>query len=347
MKRQGLFVLGFGIVLALLMSACEGARRTPGITAPSPTPSATLLPPYRATAQYAEAAAQATLAAGQVAQMQAQLTATAAAISIRQAAATQAYFATATAQALQATATARAEATRQVQAQRTATAQALQVTATAQAMEVAYTATAQALHLAGTATVQAQQVSFQATQAAVMAQATAHAAVAEREVLALEQQRALNTAWAIARFLLAVGGVLLVGGLAVWMVMQWQRYRVVRLAAGKVLVRLGDGWYDPDRNPYPIAVLGPDGRPALPKLPPDDVQERTTARAQFVDLARTRGGKGLPRVRQKPRSIDNATVRFHIIEPREARTSLPGLVTPETEQILEAEWREVGKEGSR
>lgn len=350
-KRTFLVTAWAGIlVFTAALTACGEAAPSSPIAA-LPTPSATLLPRYVHTAQAAEAAARATLAAGRAAQMQAGLTATAAALSMTQAAATQAYFVTATAQSMQATATAQALATRRAQAQATATAQAvaLQGTATAQALQA--TATMQAMALAGTATAQAQQAVYRATQAAVMAQATAQAAAAEREILALQQQRLLNQAWAVARFLLLVGGALLVMGLAAWTVVQWQRYRVVRVAAGKVLVRLGNGWYDPDRNPYPIAVLGPDGRPALPKFPPDDMQERTTARAQYVDLARVSEGKRLPR-RTVPIAAPSSPgtrrpLRFRVLTPQEAGKALPGVVTPETAQVLEAEWREAHEEGGR
>jgi len=355
------------LVALLALSGCGGAdaarREAVQIPSPSPspTPSATLLPPYQATAQYAEAAAQATMSAGRVAQMQAGMTATAAALSMFQAQATQAHFATATAQALRATATAQALATRRAEAQATATAQAiamagtataqaLQATATVHALTVSGTATAQAMSLAGTATARAERAAAQATQAAVMAQATAQAAAAEREVLALEQQRMLNQAWGLARFLLAVGGALLVMGLVAWAVVQWQRYRVVRVAADKVLVRLGNGWYDPERNPYPIASVGPNGQPTLPKLPPDEMQERTAARAQYVDLTRAMPTGRRPRRPRLPVPAPEKTrepaprVHFRVLHPREAGRTLPALLPPETAQVLEAEWREASPE---
>ena len=354
MRRVFVLLAFIGLWAILLTAGCnEMASPLGGVRA---TPSATLLPQYVRTAQAAEAAAQATISAGRAIQVQTGLTATAVSLSMTQAAATQAALATATAQALSATATAQAAATRQAQERATATmqamvlagtatAQSLNATATMQAMNVAATATAQHLNAVATEQAAAYAVRATATQAAIQAQATALAAAAEARQLEIEQQRLLNEAWAIARFLLVIGGAILVLGLGTWMVVQWQKYRVVRVAANKVLLRLGDGWYDPDRNPYPIASLGPDGRPSLPKTPPDDMQERTTARAQYVELARASEGKRLPRRSGPiaPPPPANGGARFRVL--KEAGKALPGVVTPETAQVLEAEWREAHEEG--
>ena len=224
-------------------------------------------------------------------------------------------------------------------------------TATAQIAVQAGTATAQVIQQTGTAvaitsTVDANSTAYwdrKTREAPILAmqEAEARKAIAQADAAAR-----MAEVWAWTRWGVAVVAVVLVVGLGAWLVVQWERYRVVRVTRDKVLARLGHGWYDPERNPYPIASLGPDGRPALPKTPSDDMQERTTARAQYVDAVRAGDGKRLPRrpapgMDAPPTRKPNGGVRFRVLSPSEVHKALPGLIAPETSEVLEAEWREV------
>lgn len=365
--KRSLFLLGAAMTIVTLMAAC-GNEKMAATSHPArlvtgtPSPTASLLPPYAATAQAMQLHNQATIAAAQVMQQAAAMTATVVALDIQRAQATQNAWATATVQAYQATATAQAQA-----GFATATAQAwnLQATATAQAAveaqaQARVTATAQALALQATATAQnlAAQATMQAAEAtaqALHAQATAQFAEAERIRVAKEREAAMAGAWKVGKFIAATIGFLVVVGIGIWLAIQAETYRIVRASQNeRIILRLGKGWVDPDRNMHPIVVLGPNGNPAIPDTPAD-AQERTAARAQAVQLAHalpSRAGaprkalrKASPPAQGAPAAEGRMT--FRVLEPTQARRVLPGLVSPEALQVLDADWREVdGHEGS-
>ena len=257
MKVVGVVVatLAFALVLWVFLFAPASTARTNDLTVPHVAyhPSPTLPMPFAATPQAAQAAAQATIMAGQAAVVNLNITATAVGLHMAQAKATENAAALATAMAIQGTATAQAQ----------------QVTATAQALANNGTATAQAL----------------------MAQATALAAQAEREQLAVEQQRMMNTVWAVTKWAVPVLLFLLLTTGGVVLAREWAKLRVVRREDGKVLVFVhGRAVYDPDRNPTPVLQVGPDGQVALPPVS-EDTQAATTARDQAIALARVTGRK--------------------------------------------------------
>jgi len=367
-RRQTLLLMFLWLLIAALavLSGCSGHTAADQVAArsplpPTPSPTMTLAPPYQATAQSVEVRTRATLAAGQVLQQQVGLTATAVHLQMQQAAATQNAFFTATAQVAAWTATARAEESRATATARaeemraTATARAeatqaaiMQATATAQAVALQGTATAQSIALLGTATAQAFEA--QATTQAMHAQATALAAEALRVDAQARREAAMAGAWAIGKFAVTVIGILVALALGVWLAVQAEAYRVVRAARGeRVLLKLGKGYVDPDRNMHPVVLLGPDGRPkALPTAP--DAQERTTARAQAVQLAQALPPRraAARRALQKaapPRDGDGHSLAFRVLDPAEARRTLPGLVDPQALRVLDAEWREAPPNG--
>lgn len=308
MKKAIVILVFIGL---LILAAC-GALSGPQGNAPAvPYTWESPLPPSLArTPQAAQAAAQATIAAGQAAMAGVQLTAAVVSINMTQAAAT----ATAQGQAQQATATAKANAT-----------------ATAQAIWAAHaTATRDAALFAMTQA--AATLEFRATQGAVQAQGTALAVEAERERLAVEQQQMMNQVWAVTKWALPVLLLLAIAIAVVILVRQWTRMRIIRRPDGKVLVLVnGMAIYDPDRNPTPILQVGPDGV-ALPPVS-EETQAATTARDQAVALARATG-------RKPPRNLTDAPqppLRFRIIQPGERP---PVALDGDTVEVLEAQWRE-------
>lgn len=314
--------------LGLLVLAACAASPTAQQSAPSAW-GATLPPSLARTPAAAQAAAQATIAAGKAAMAQVQLTAAAVHMSMTQAAVTQNAMATARAQEVTATAMA-AQATERAW-QATATAQA-QATATAMAVEAYHAeATRQAFVLSMTQ--QAATLEATATAQVLQAQATALAAQAERERLAVEQQRLMNQTWAVTKWALPVLFLLVIAIAILTLVRQWARMRIIRRPNGKVLVLAnGSMVYDPDRNPTPILQIGPEGA----TLPPvsEEVQAATTARDQAVALAQATG-------RMPPKggaAPHRPTPRFRILQPGERP---PLALDGDTVEVLEAQWREV------
>ena len=326
MKVMGVVAatLAFALVLWVFLFAPASTARTNDLTVPHVAyhPSPTLPMPFAATPQAAQAAAQATIMAGQAAVVNLNITATAVGLHMAQARATENAAALATAMAMQGTATAQVQQVTATAQAATATAQALafQGTATAQAQQV--TATAQALANNGTATAQA-----------LMAQATALAAQAEREQLAVEQQRMMNTVWAVTKWAVPVLLFLLLTTGGVILAREWAKLRVVRREDGKVLVFVhGRAVYDPDRNPTPVLQVGPDGQVALPPVS-EDTQAATTARDQAIALARATGRKPPARAM----ATQTPPVRFRVIQPGERP---PVQLDADTVGVLEAQWRE-------
>jgi|GEM_PF-763699 len=257
------------------------------------------------------------------------------------------------------TATAEARAAAEWQATMTADVQAWNMTATAQAQAwemtataIAWQATATAEALArarawenATATAQAIRTendtrmtvtAWQATQTAVAAEQAANAALRaeqlDREQLITQRERLVYPVKAYGPWvmLLAAVAVIIWGA---WRLIRASEHRlaaVPRDARGDaplIPVRLPGGgiaWYDPDRSFGPALVVDQAGQVSQPSLATPELQERTTARDQAIDLAH----RGVP-------GADAASRR---VTPRQAAalaqaTTPPGLevqvVTPD------------------
>lgn len=202
---------------------------------------------------------------------------------------------TADVQAWNMTATAQAQAW-----EMTATAIAWQATATAEALARARawenaTATAQAIRTENDTRMTV--TAWQVTQTAVAAEQAANAALRaeqlDREQLITRRERLVYPVKAYGPWvmLLAAVAVIIWGA---WRLIRASEHRlaaVPRDARGDaplIPVRLPGGgiaWYDPDRSFGPALVVDQAGQVSQPPLAAAELQERTTARDQAIDLA--------------------------------------------------------------
>lgn len=283
------------LVIGWMLALVACGTVTPVATQPIPTPSASLLPPYIATAQNAQAEAQATIAAGQGQMAELAVRATEVALNLTLAAATEQAFARQTEQAHAMTATAFQNAQN---ATATASQESSNATGTAQMLATAGAATstaeAQATRDAeGTATQAAANTATAWPMTQIAMNATQARIVAETEQVRQEAywRQFVVPFWV---FLGALIAALIVLGLVLayrrLLPVLDLRLRTLRdTQTGDTLILLDPATrlhsLQPRRSFGPALLSGPDGV-KLDGLAPDaNLQDRTTARAQAVELA--------------------------------------------------------------
>lgn len=280
--------------LALALAACGSAPLVS--TVPVVTPPASLLPPYLATAQNAQADAQATIAAGQGQMAELAVRATEVALNLTLAAATEQAFVRQTEQAQALTATAVQSA---ANATATASQESSSATYKAQTQTAASVATQTAEALAtrsaeGTATQAAANTATAWPLTQVAIQATQARIVAETEQVRQEAywRQFVVPFWV---FLSVVIAALIVWGLVLayrrLLPVLDLRLRTLRDAqTGETLLLLDSGqrlnFLQPRRSFGPALLSGPEGVQVSGLAPENELQDRTTARAQAADLAR-------------------------------------------------------------
>ncbi len=367
MKRAVIFL---ALSITVLLAGC-GEAVEPSVSAsipgyseahtPTPAVTATLLPPFVATAQNAQAGAQATIAAAEAAQAQAQLdqaylmvTQTAISLAQTSAAATEQYFTRQTEQAQAGTATA-------VKAADDATATAARQTADASATAFSAAQTAQSATSTATAQFAIDVIHAQETSAILgITQAAATAEIERiREQRRAEQQTLLWRTWAWR--LLGAAAFVLIFALAVILV--WKSWPVI-------LTRLGVVRWGKDGKPYIVVprrdgsivaidmtrslgagiVLTQDNRVLTQGVGGDPaLQSQVTARSQAAELvlaANTTSGDAHPGTRRA--AVRQAIRTLSPEQPQGYRVlgsgeSLPGSLTPGPAVLdqLDAQWREL------
>ncbi len=365
MKQTLLSLLLFSLVALLVLTSCAGAASsdllpTPAITL---TPTRTIAPTYQtATAAVAATGTADARAAIALQAAIAQITldastaiaAEATAQSARQTEqafqVTQAAASTATARSDQATAVAVSE-------RQTATAVVQGATATRAAFDLsisqtaqAFTATAMQLSAAGTATMEAANVAMAATatQSAINIVIAEQTAAVERIQLQAETERqtAHFKAWAW-----IIGAIILALFFA-WLVYKFWPVFLTQLGVvrwgpdGKpyFTFRTDDGGFavvDMSRNTGPVVKLEPTG----PVLSPIQAEDGVLARAQASELLLSaQAGKGDAQpvnrqtmTRQALKAGQPAPNKGFRLLPLQEKAALPD---PNTQEILDAEWRE-------
>lgn len=241
------------------------------------------------------------------------------------------------------------ESTRQVSA---AYAQATQVAAvrteSAQATELArewtlqeWTATAQAAYFAesleGTRTAKL----YTATAESISAASTARVATSVANSLELSERRAelVNEALAYAPISITAIAVLVSIGLIVMLapVIRQRMSVILKDARGdSPIIFSGKNFYDPDRNPQPIATLGK--VPAVPETIPNSFAETVSGRDQLIDY-RSRGLPGASlsagRVPAQLETGTPARPQYKIFSNGDRPS-----ISQETVTVLDAEWKE-------
>jgi hypothetical protein len=290
-KARLLFVL-----MWVLLAACSGVPAWVITDAtPGPVPSATLLPGYIATAQEAEAGAQATTSYGKAQMAELEVKGTALALELTAAAATQVQLEQQTAQAITATA---AQAT----GWRQETVQAAAETDAAMGTQQA----GQSTQVSGTQ----QAVLTESANAILVASAEAEVARIRNEQKAAEQTLLFRT-WGY-RVLGVVLAVLLLGGLGGAFYGTWQYRDLIASKLG--LVQLGgpdgkpympkllpDGsmaWVDVERSAGPVVIVRPNGAVEVSGMVELGVQNQITARAQAAALLISNNVGGQPALPQ-------------------------------------------------
>jgi len=227
------------------------------------------------------------------------------------------------------------------------TQQAWQATATAAAIADAQTATAASVYASQTATADAwqrqstqQAYDRQATAdvAAIMAQQTQQAIIAESNRLALEREKSVNQVRAIAPWvIIALTFILLLAMVVLFATAQARRPQIIQrdLRGDAPILFDGHNIIDPDRVPGPIISTG-----RLPAVPPNTADPAVTQRDQAIDALH----RGLPGAPRPPRSSGESqlTQIAPVSTPFRIYTSSERPALPEdTQTILDAEWKEL------